>query len=107
MNLPKWAKGWIALTGRTDKKRSDGTDLRYIPSVQFGPDPYWSSVIHVPSTLDNHEQAIVLIAAAPAYAVAWAMVPEEIRERVLAAAEPWVGKTLDSLMMEQPWTRGE
>lgn len=37
-----------------------------------------------------------LIAAAPAYARAWAMVPENIRESILAAADPWVADSIDA-----------
>lgn len=36
-------------------------------------------------------------AAAPAYAWAWAMVPEDIRERILAAADPWVADAIDAI----------
>lgn len=62
---PKWMEGWRAVTGRTGKKREDGSELRYIPSVQFGNDAYWSSVIHVHGSLDEHEDAARFIAAAP------------------------------------------
>ena len=63
--MKTWMQGWRAVTGHTGEMREDGTVRRYFPSVQFGDDAYHSDAIHVAGSLDDGEEAALLIAAAP------------------------------------------
>lgn len=90
-SFPRLRAGEIRHAGRTRLVEfADEGRRGFAAEVQAG---YLDDEIDI----RNRDALTHLFAAAPAYARAWAMVPEDIRERILAAADPWVADTIDAI----------